>query len=47
VFVLHLIGEYLDGLEGPVVLMIAGIALLLVALMAVRLKDRAKPGAVG
>jgi uncharacterized membrane protein len=48
VFVLHIIGEYLaDGLGGPVALLIAGIALLLVALMAVRLKDRAKPGAVG
>jgi len=43
VFVLHLIDEYLaDGLGGPLALLIAGIALLLVALMAVRLKDRAK-----
>ena len=44
VFVLHIIGEYLaEGLGGPVALLIAGIALLLVALVAVRLKERAKP----
>jgi hypothetical protein len=48
VFVLHFIGEYLaDGLGGPAALLIAGIALLLVALVAVRLKDRAKPEAAG
>jgi hypothetical protein len=47
VFVLHIIGEYLDGFGGPVALLIAGIALLLVSLMAVRLKDRAKPEATG
>jgi hypothetical protein len=47
VFVLHFIYEYLDGLGGPVALLIAGIALLLVALIAVRLKDRAKPEAAG
>jgi len=44
IFVLQIIGEYLgDGIGGPVALLIAGIALLLVALVAVRLKDRAKP----
>jgi hypothetical protein len=43
-FVLQIIGEYLaDGLGAPVALLIAGIALLLVALVAVRLKDQAKP----
>jgi hypothetical protein len=40
-FVLQIIGEYLaDGLGAPVALLIAGIALLLVALVAVRLKDQ-------
>jgi hypothetical protein len=47
VFMLHIIWQYLDGLGGPVALLIAGIALLLVALIAVRLKDRAKPEAAG
>ena len=48
VFVIHIIDEYLtDGLGGPAALLVAGLALLLVALIAVRLKDRAKPEAAG
>jgi uncharacterized membrane protein len=48
VFVIHIIGEYLaDGLGGAAALLVAGLALLLVALLAVRLKDRAKPEAAG
>ena len=43
VFLLQIIEEYLaDGLGGPLALLVAGIALLLVALMTVRLKDRVK-----
>ncbi len=45
IFLVQIIGEYLaDGLGAPLALFVAGIALLLVALVAVRLKDRAKMG---
>ncbi|MGH2818150.1 MAG: DUF2157 domain-containing protein [Actinomycetota bacterium] len=47
IFLIQIIEEYLaDGVGGPVALLVAGIALLLVALLAVRLKDRAKTGDV-
>jgi hypothetical protein len=43
IFLIQIIEEYLaEGLGGPLALLVAGIALLLVALVAVRLKDRAK-----
>lgn len=45
IFLLQIIGEYLaDGLGGPLALLVAGIALLVVALVTVRLKDRVKLG---
>ncbi|MGH2699460.1 MAG: DUF2157 domain-containing protein [Actinomycetota bacterium] len=41
IFLVQIIDQYLaDSLGGPVALLVAGIALLLVALLAVRLKDR-------
>lgn len=41
-FLVQIVGEYLaDSLGGPLALLVAGIVLLLVALLAVRLKDRA------
>ncbi|MFN2489036.1 MAG: hypothetical protein ABR529_04735 [Actinomycetota bacterium] len=40
-FLVQIIGEYLaDGLGGPLALFVAGVALLLVALVTVRLKSR-------
>jgi hypothetical protein len=43
IFLVQIIEEYLaDGLGAPLALLVAGVALLLVALVAVRLKDRAK-----
>ena len=42
IFLVQIIEEYLDGLGGPVALLVAGIALLLVALLTVRLKDRVR-----
>ena len=45
IFLVQVIGEYLaDSLGGPLALLIAGIVLLLLALVAVRLKDRTKMG---
>ncbi|MDQ3661866.1 MAG: DUF2157 domain-containing protein [Actinomycetota bacterium] len=42
-FLLQIIEEYLgDGLGGPLALLIAGIALLLIAILTVRLKERVK-----
>ncbi len=47
IFLVQIIGEYLaDGLGLPLALLVAGIALLGVALVAVRLKDRTKMGDV-
>lgn len=41
-FLVQIIEEYLaDSLGGPLALLLAGVVLLLVALLAVRLKDRA------
>ena len=45
IFLAQVIGEYLaDGIGGPLAVMAAGIALLLLALVAVRLRDRTKMG---
>ncbi|CAN5430020.1 hypothetical protein BH18ACT16_BH18ACT16_12510 [soil metagenome] len=45
IFLLQIIEEYLaDGLGAPLALFVAGIALLLIALVAVRLKDRTRMG---
>jgi hypothetical protein len=47
IFLVQIIEQYLaDGLGGPLALLVAGVALLLVALVVVRLKDRAKMGDV-
>lgn len=47
IFIVQIIEEYLaDGLGAPLALLVAGIALLAVALVAVRLKDRTKMGDV-
>jgi uncharacterized membrane protein len=43
-FVVQIIGEYADGLGGPVALFVAGVVLLFVALVTVRLKDRVETG---
>jgi putative effector of murein hydrolase LrgA (UPF0299 family) len=43
IFLVQVIGEYLaDSIGGPLAVMAAGIALLLLALVAVRLRDRTK-----
>ena len=43
IFLVQIIEQYLaDGLGGPLALLVVGVALLLVALVVVRLKDRAK-----
>jgi hypothetical protein len=47
IFLVQIIGEYLaDGLGAPLALLVAGTALLAVALVVVRLKDRTKMGDV-